>query len=271
MDSWESTLLVLKDTESFRAYFIRSPYLTDPKLLFELNSSGFARKSTAMTIDAGAGIVNNAIADMKRDLANFCKEQTENNVLVQRQVVAIHINMENQTNAVTLIGNQLQQLGLSLLAGHDEKAIEGKITAIDNSLMFESQCLHMTDDPAEKLSIKSNITALQTDHHEQTQLLAKASETTLKLMGLALGSIALSLPVHNPIQTPIPIDPILLNPISQLPPPQTPSQSLPSPVPNQSSSTHPCSPPIDSPFSPALFVRGIRALDQVEFQGGYRR
>lgn len=117
MDSWESTMLVLKDTEAFRAYFTRSPYLSDPKLLFELNSSGFARKSTAMTIDAGAGLVNEAITDIKRDLADFRKEQSENNSLVQRQVNAIHVNMENQTNAVALIGNQLQQFGLSLLAG----------------------------------------------------------------------------------------------------------------------------------------------------------
>lgn len=47
MDSWESTLIVLKDVAAFRAYFTQSPGLTEPKLLFELNSSGFARKSTA--------------------------------------------------------------------------------------------------------------------------------------------------------------------------------------------------------------------------------
>ena len=174
MDSLESTLLVLKDTKAFCAYFTRSPFLTEPKLLFDLNSSGFACKSTAMTIDAGAGLVNDAISDMKRDLADFHKEQSENNTLVQRQVAAIHINMESQTNTVALIGNQLQQFGLSLLAGCDEKVIKSKITAIDNNLMFEAQCLQMTDDPAKKLSIKTNISTLQTKHREQTLILAKA-------------------------------------------------------------------------------------------------
>jgi hypothetical protein len=140
MDSWESTLIVLKDTEAFCAYFIHSPYLTDPKLLFESNSSGFARKSTALTINAGAGFVNDVITELKCDLADFQKEQSENNSMVQRQVASIHVNMENQTNAVTLIGNQLQQFGLSLLASHDEKAIEGRISTIDNNLAFETQC-----------------------------------------------------------------------------------------------------------------------------------
>lgn len=122
MDSWESTLIVLKDTQAFRAYFFHSPHLTDPKLLFESNSSGFARKSTATTIDAGAGVVNDAITELKRDLGDFRKEQNENNSMVQRQVASIHVNMENQTNAVALIGNQLQQFGLLLLASRDEKA-----------------------------------------------------------------------------------------------------------------------------------------------------
>jgi hypothetical protein len=117
MDSWESTLLVLKDSEAFRTYFANSPFLTEPKLLFELNSIGFARKSTTTTINAGAGVVNDAITDLKRDLADFRKEQTENNSLVQRQVDATHTNMQNQTNVVALISNQLQQFGLSLLAG----------------------------------------------------------------------------------------------------------------------------------------------------------
>jgi hypothetical protein len=90
-----------------------------------LNSSGFARKSTASTINTGAGFVNDVITELKCDLADFRKEQSENNSMVQRQVASIHVNMENQTNAVTLIGNQLQQFGLSLLASHDEKAIEG--------------------------------------------------------------------------------------------------------------------------------------------------
>ena len=74
MDSWESTLIVLKDTQDFHAYFTQSPFLTDPKLLFESNSSGFAQKSTTATIDAGAGVVNDAITELKCNLANWCKE-----------------------------------------------------------------------------------------------------------------------------------------------------------------------------------------------------
>jgi hypothetical protein len=83
MDSWESSLIVLKDTQDFCAYFAQSPFLTDPKLLFKSNSSGFACKSTAATIDAGTGVVNDAITKLKCDLADFCKEQNENNNMVQ--------------------------------------------------------------------------------------------------------------------------------------------------------------------------------------------
>jgi hypothetical protein len=200
MDSWESTVLVLKDVEAFRAYFAQSPNLTDPKLLFESNSSGFARKSTATTIDAGANVVNDAISGLKRELADFRKEQNENNNLVQRQVAAIHANMESQTNAVALIGNQLQQFGLSLLAGRDEKAIEGKIYAIDNSIAFENQCLRTTENPAEKHMIATNITSLQNERREQTRLLAKASDTTLMLIGPAPGTIIPTPPSHKPAQ-----------------------------------------------------------------------
>jgi hypothetical protein len=83
MDSWQSTLMVLKDVTAFRTYFAHSPDLTDPKLLFESNSSGFMRKSTASTIVAGAAIVSDAVMELKRELADFRKEQTENNSLVQ--------------------------------------------------------------------------------------------------------------------------------------------------------------------------------------------
>ena len=189
MDSWQSTLIVLKDIAAFRAYFAHSPDLTDPKLLFESNSSGFTRKSTASTIVAGAAVVSDAITELKRDLADFRREQTENNSLVQRQVAAIHVNMENQTNAVALIGNQLQQFGLSLLASRDEKVIEGRISAIDNELTFESQCLRSTDDPAEKVVIKACIVTLQNERRDQTQRLAKASNVTLQLIGPAPGTI----------------------------------------------------------------------------------
>jgi hypothetical protein len=76
--------------------------------------------------------------------------------------------MESQTNAVTLIRNQLQQFGLLLLAGHDEKAIKGKIYVIDNSIAFETQCLCSTENPVEKDLITANITTLQNDRHELT-------------------------------------------------------------------------------------------------------
>jgi hypothetical protein len=77
MDSWESTLLVLKDPTAFRTYFACSPNLTEPKLLFELNSSGFARKNVMSTIDAGAGVVSDAISDLKRNISEFRKEQAD--------------------------------------------------------------------------------------------------------------------------------------------------------------------------------------------------
>ena len=102
MDSWESTLIVLKDVEAFSTYFAKKPHLTEPKLLYEMNSLGFARKSTTTAINAGAAVVNDAITDLKCDLAEFRKDQTENNSLVQRQVASIHVNMENQTNAVAV-------------------------------------------------------------------------------------------------------------------------------------------------------------------------
>lgn len=155
MDSWESTLIVLRDIEAFRTYFARTLFLTDPKLLFESNSSGFARKSTTTTIDAGAVVVNDGISKLRCDLTDFHKDQNENNNLVQRQVTSIHVNMENQTNAVALIGSQLQQFGLSLLAGRDERVIEGRISAIDNNLVFETQCMRSTDDPTEKAALSS--------------------------------------------------------------------------------------------------------------------
>ena len=167
-----------------------------------MNSSGFARKSTASTINAGAGLVNDAITELKHDLANFWKEQSENNSMVQRHVASIHANMENQTNTVALIGNQLQQFGLSLLAGCDKKAIEGRISTIDNNLAFETQCLRTTEDPIEKASIKANITTLQNKRCEQTQQLAKACDVTLSLIGPAPGTIIPTPPAQTPPQMP---------------------------------------------------------------------
>lgn len=108
--------------------------------------------------------------------------------------------MESQTDAVALIRNQLQQFGLSLLAGRNKKAIEGKIYAIDNSITFETQCLRTTENPAEKHMIAANITSLQNERHEQTQLLAKASDTMLMLIGPAPGTIIPTPPSHIPAQ-----------------------------------------------------------------------
>ena len=202
MDSWESTLIVLKDVEAFSAYFAKKPHLTEPKLLYEMNSLGFARKSTTTAINAGAAVVNDAIIDLKRDLAEFRKDQTENNSLVQRQVASIHVNMENQTNAVATIGLQLQQFGLSLLAGRDEKIIEGKISAIDNNIIFESQCLRTAEGERDKAVIKANISALQNDRRELTISLAKASETTVRLIGPAPGTVISAPPPTNSSQPP---------------------------------------------------------------------
>jgi hypothetical protein len=218
MDSWESTTIVLKDTDDFRTYFANSPNLTDPKLLYELNSSGFGRKSVASVIDAGASFVNDAINSLKREISDFRKEQSENNSMVQRQVASIHVNMENQTNAVTLMGNQLHQFGLSLLAGRDEKAIESRISGIDNSLLFEMQCLRSTDDVTQKASIQSAITKLQVDRREQALLLAKATENTLRLIGPAPGT-AVPLPVTARQSQPVPPVPVGNAPVLATPVP----------------------------------------------------
>jgi hypothetical protein len=69
--------------------------------------------------------------------------------------------MKDQTNAIALIRNQLQQFGLSLLTTCDEKGIEGRISAIDNNLMFKTQCLQTTVDPVNKANIKANISTVQ--------------------------------------------------------------------------------------------------------------
>jgi hypothetical protein len=83
MDSWESTLIILRDTQAFCAYFTQSPFLTDPKLLFKSNSSGFAHKSTTATIDASTDVVNDTITKLKVNLVDFHKGQNKNNNMVQ--------------------------------------------------------------------------------------------------------------------------------------------------------------------------------------------
>ena len=196
MDSWESTLLVLRDLTEFRTYFTHSPLLTDPRLLFDVNSSGFARKSLTSTIDAGAGLVSDAITEIKRDISDFRKEQSENNNLVQRQVAAIHVNMESQTNALMLIGNQMHQQGLSLLAGRDEKAIECRKSAVESNLMFEMMSYRLATDLQQKTAINDSITALQKERRELADELAVASNTTLRLLGPTPGAIV----PHPPVQ-----------------------------------------------------------------------
>ena len=155
--------------------------------------------------------------------------------------------MDNQSNAIALIGNQLHQCALSILASRDEKAIEGKIAVIDNSLAFESQCLRSTDDPKEKTTIKETIFNLKAERREQTALLSKAAETTLRLIGPTPGALiprpSTSGITAQPIDcTPtLPDDPIVLVPsspdtfevnplsddLSQPPPPHQPTHSSP--------------------------------------------
>ena len=197
MDSWESTLMVLKDTDAFHTYFSRSPLLTEPKLLFELNSTGFARKSITSTIDAGAGMVNDAIAGIRRDLTDFRKEQTENNNLVQRQVACLHTNMETQTNAIAAIGNQQQQFNLALLATRDEKAIESRMSILDGSIAFELVCLRFTDDAEEQTAIRQNVLALKKQRCDQAALLTGASDNTMRLIGPNPGSSIPPPPAYN--------------------------------------------------------------------------
>ena len=123
--------------------------------------------------------------------------------------------------------------------------------------MFEAQCLQMTDDPEEKLSIKANITTLQAERREQAQLLTKVSEATLKLMGPAPGSVIQQPPIHDPPQSTIPIDPLLLNSTPQPIEPCTPSKSTTLPTPDQpSTSTQP-----SSPFTPGLITYDFSALN----------
>ena len=197
MDSWESTLAVLKDTEAFRSYFLRSPLISEPKLLFDLNSSGFTRKSTSSAIAAGAGLVNEAIADLKRDLNDFRNDQNKNNNMVQRQVAVLHADFESQSTAVAAIGNQIHQFGMSFLAGRDEKAIEGRIFAIDNLIMFESVCLRTTTNPAQISAIESKMLDLQEERRELSLKLCNASDITLKLAGVAPGTNFPQLPIQR--------------------------------------------------------------------------
>ena len=195
---------------------LRTTRILDSRISLDRDYFIFAMVSWESTlIVSGAGLVNEAITDMKRDLSDFRKEQHENNNLVQCQVAAIHVTMESQTNAVALIGNQLQQFGLFLLASRDEKAIEGKIALIDNSLHFESQCLRSTDDPAESITIEQNILNLKADRRNQLALLSEAADTTMRLIGptpaALIPPLLLLPPLLKPLQT-------CLRPRSQLQP-----------------------------------------------------
>ena len=257
MDSWQSTLMVLKDSAAFNTYFARTPDLTSPKLLFESNSNGFTRKSTAATIDAGASTVNEAINELKRELAEFRKEQGENNCLVQRQVAAIYVNMENQTKAIELIGNQVHNYGLSLMASRDEKVLESRIASTDGSIAFETQCFRATDDPAEKITYKTSISSLQNQRRELVKLLSQAADTTLRLIGSPPGAVfpqpavpSISAPAQTPTRTPPapmsspPIVTVIattntVHQRSSVPTIQTPSPTKPPPISHHS---HPITP-----------------------------
>jgi Reverse transcriptase (RNA-dependent DNA polymerase) len=245
MDSWLSTLIVLKDADAFRTYFAHSPDLIPPKLLFESNSSGFTRRSTASTIDAGATVVNDSITELKRDLADFRKEQVENNSLVQRQVAAIHVNMENQTNAVALIGNQLQQFGFSLLAGREEMVIKNQISDLDSRLSFETIISRTTDDPVEEKTAKTNITNLLIELREQRQLLSQASNTTVGLIGPPPGSI-----IPNPPPT-ASIAPHNPSPIPSVTAPAVPTPTFTAPVVHAPTVTAPVVHAVSPPVVPA--------------------
>ena len=55
--------------------------------------------------------------------------------------------------------------------------------------MSELQWMRHADDPADKQSFKNNIAALQSERRELVKLLANASESTLKLLGPAPGTL----------------------------------------------------------------------------------
>ena len=163
--------------------------------------------------------------------------------------------MENQTNVVALISNQLQQFSLSLLAGRDEKVIEGKISAIDNRIIFEPQCLCTAEDELDKSAIRANITVLQAERRELSISLVKASDMTLSLIGPSPGTI---------VSTP---QPIIASPSSLIAPSfsnvsnVTPTSLLPivSSVPSISVSVSSVSPVSSSLSSHSLLPRGCSA------------
>ena len=91
--------------------------------------------------------------------------------------------MDNQVNAVAQIGSQLQQFGMLLLAGRDEKAIEGRIYALDSNITFERQCLHFDENNKDQVLLRAKIATLQKERRKLTVLLAKAYDITMKLIG----------------------------------------------------------------------------------------
>ena len=166
---------------------------------------------------------------------------------ITRSSAKLHAYMltEMQLTAVAAIGNQLQQFCMSFLAGHDEKAIEGKISAIDNLLMFETVCLRTTTNPTQIKAIESKMLTLQDEWCELSLKLSNASDTTLKLAGLAPGTAFPQLPIqHNVINPPpativesasptTPTPPITIPPINTAISESSQPQPLPLPIPIQ--------------------------------------
>ena len=106
---------------------------------------------------------------------------------------------------------------MSFLAGCDERAIEGKIFAIDNLIMFESVCLCTTSNPNQIAAIESKMLTLQEDRRELSLKLSNASDITLQLAGVTPGTDFPQIPIQRKAIDQPPIT------VNQPPPPTTPN------------------------------------------------
>jgi hypothetical protein len=126
---------------------------------------------------------------------------------------------------------------------------------IDSSIAFETRCLQLSEDSAEKSVIKATIQLLKNDRREQSLLLIKASDTTMRLIGPAPGTtISTPPPYQTPITTPSNQLPPARQPstVTRAPaiiPPSTPSRStrLPAPQPDVPYTPINSSPPPSTP------------------------
>jgi len=161
MDSWESYCFGTKRTEAFQTYFANSATLIPPKLVFEVNSAPFIRKSTTAAIDVVLVSSTPLLPTSKREMSDFRREQMENNSLVQRQVAALHTNMENSDSSSCPHWKPASTIWfLPLLAGRDEKAIESRIASIDSSLAFELMCLRGSCNDDEKRELLNSLSQI---------------------------------------------------------------------------------------------------------------